>query len=212
MSRHLTSSAYPSAVIIQYKRDRDESNTQKAQQATRPPDPKPTIHRIRKERENRPERAPHQIIPCIHRGDVSGADLGAKSTLLVELRLDVLVVVIEEGDHREERSDENSDESETFRSEREMVNVEERYRKTLEPEVQQAIDQRQIEVDEEADRLGEGERERPDEYHFPNLFARHSLHLELWLALQLRIVRQPPDPNCPSIENVTAARLWQKEE
>ena len=93
-----------------------------------------------------------------------------------------------------------------------MVNVEKHDREALKPEIQQSIDQRQVKVDEETDRFGEREGERADEHHHRNLFSGHSLRLNLWLALQPRIVCQRPDPHCPSVKNVATACLRQTEE
>ena len=111
-------------------------------------------------------------------GDEEGADeggleaeFGAEEPLLVELRFDVFVVVEEEGDHDDEGSDEDAEEGETLGSEREIVYPDEDYREAFEPEVEQSVDERRIEVQEEADGLCESEGEGPDEDHQPNLFS-----------------------------------------
>ena len=52
-----------------------------------------------------------------------------------------------------------------------MIDLDEDYREALEPEVEQSVDQRQIGVQEKADGLREGEGERPDEDHHPNLLS-----------------------------------------
>ena len=99
------------------------------------------------------------------------ADFGAEEPLLVELRFDVFVVVEEEGDHDDEGPDEDAEEGETFGPEREIVYPDEDYREAFEPEVEQSVDERQVEVQKKADGLCESEGEGPDEDHQPNLFS-----------------------------------------
>ncbi len=64
------------------------------------------------------------------------ADFGPQLAPVVELRFDVLAVVVEERDHDDEGSDEDAEEGETFGPEREMVDVDEDDGETLEPEVE----------------------------------------------------------------------------
>ena len=93
-----------------------------------------------------------------------------------------------------------------------MVDADEDDGETFEPEVEQAVDERQVEVEEEADGLGEGERKWSNEDHQPDLFTRHPLGLKLRLALELGIIRQRPDSHRPSIEDITPTCLREEEE
>ena len=98
------------------------------------------------------------------------ADFGPEEPALVELRFHVSVVEEEEGDHDDDGSDEDADEGETLGPEREVVDVDEDDGEALEPEIEQSVDQGEVDVQEEADRLGKGEGEGPHEDHQPNLF------------------------------------------
>ena len=98
------------------------------------------------------------------------ADFGPEEPPVVELRFDVSVVVEEEGDHDDEGADEDAEEGEALGPEREVVDVNEDDGEALEPEIEQSVDQGDVEVQEEADGLGEGEGEGPDENHQCNLF------------------------------------------
>lgn len=140
------------------------------------------------------------------------ADFGAELTALIELRFDVLVIVEKEGDHDDEGTQEDAEEGETFGSGREAVDPNEDYWEALEPEVEQSVDQCDIEIQEKANGLRERQGKRPDENHHCNLFSRHSLGLDLRLALHLRIFRQRPNSHCPPIEDVATACLRKKEE
>ena len=152
-------------------------------------------------------------------GDEEGADegglqaeFGAEEALVVELRFEVAVEVVEEGDDDDEASDGDAEEGEALTLEREAVHVDEYDGEALEPEIEQSVDQGDVDVQQEADRLGEGEGEWPDENHQPNLSSCHALGLNLRLALHPWIVRERPDPPCPPVEDVAAACFRQKEE
>lgn len=140
------------------------------------------------------------------------ANFGAELTAIIELRFDVLVIVDEEGDHDNEGTQEDAEEGETFGSRREAVDPNKDYREALEPKVEQSVDQCDIEIQEKADGLCEREGKRPDENHHCDLFSRHSLGLNLRLALHLWIFRQRPNSHCPPIEDVATACLRKKEE
>ncbi len=222
MSRHLARAPDPLSVKVQHEGNGYKGNTQEPQQATRPIHPQFMIHGIRKERECRPDRTPHQVVARVHRGDVFRvgvaevrehgheeqerahaeegaaddghdpvdrgargpaepeeadgdeeaadeggleADFGAEETLFVELRLNVFVVVEEEGEHDDEGADEDPEEGEAFGAEREVIDFDEDDGEALEPEVEESVDEREVHVQKEADRFREREGERPDEDH-----------------------------------------------
>ena len=140
------------------------------------------------------------------------ADFGPEATVVAELRFDVAVVVVEEGEHDGAGADEDAEEGEAFGAEGEAVGVDEDEGEALEPEVEEAVDEGEVEVEEEADGFGEGKGEGPDEYHHADFFARHPFCFDFRLAFHPRVVRQRSDPDSPSVEDVAAARLRQEEE
>ena len=140
------------------------------------------------------------------------ADLGAEEALLVELWFDVLVVVKEEGDHDDEGAEEDAEEGETLGAEGEAVDVDENDGEGLKPEVEEAVDEGEVGVEEKADGFGEGEGEGADEDHQRYLLPGHAFSFELGLAFDPRVVGQFPDPHRAAIEDIAAAGLGQEEE
>lgn len=69
-----------------------------------------------------------------------------------------------------------------------MIDFEKHNWEAFEPEVEQAIDQRQVEVQKEANRLRERQGKRSNKYYHPDFFPGHSFGLKLRLTLELGIV------------------------
>lgn len=84
---------------------------------------------------------------------------------MVELGLDEFVGVKGEGDQDDESTKEDAEEGEAFETLGEVVDLAEDDWEGLEPEVEEAVDQRDVKVECEADGFFQCEGEGPDEDH-----------------------------------------------
>lgn len=127
--------------------------------------------------------------------------------ILVELRFEVLVEIPEEGRDGNESADQDAQVCEAFLAEAEVVDANEDDDEGLEPDVQEAVDEGDVEVDEKDHGLVEVERERPDEDHHGDRFPGHLLALELRLADELVVAGDLTETRRAADEDVVGARL-----
>lgn len=91
--------------------------------------------------------------------------LGLNVAILVELRLLHVVEIQAIKWDNDESTAENTQEGKPFFSEVEMVDPFEHDGERFEPNVEKAVDQSDVEVEEEEDGLVEVQGQRPDQYH-----------------------------------------------
>lgn len=151
-------------------------------------------------------------------GNGEGADAGGRQAPLgselavgVELGLDDAVEVPGEGWEHEEDADEDAEEGEALEPEAEAVDAAEDDGEGLEPDVQQAVDEGDVEVECEHDGLGEEEREGPHQHHLRHVPARHLLANQLGLADKPVVSRELSQPPRPPVQDVGRRRLGQEE-
>ena len=92
-----------------------------------------------------------------------------------------------------------------------MVDATKDDREGLKPDVQQAVDQGDVEVEQEADRFGEAQAEGPDQGHLDDLVAGHALGFNLGLAFQVTAGKLSVAA-CATVEDVVGAGLGEKED
>ena len=152
-------------------------------------------------------------------GDAEGADdarvealLGLDLALLVELRLEESVQVPEVGRDGDQGADEDSEISETFGAEVEVVDVDEDDHERLEPDVEDAVDERDVQVEEEDHGLGEVEGEGSDEGHHDDGSRCHALGHEFGLADELVVAGDLAQALGAADEDVVGAGFGEEEE
>ena len=144
------------------------------------------------------------------------AELGLELTVGVEAGLEEAVQEVEEGRERDEGAGEDADVREAERAEREVVVADEDDREGLEPQVDEGVEQRDVQVEGEDDGLEEGEREGPHQDHHRDLPPRHALGFELRLGLERRRVGfagpHLAQAHRAAVEDVGGGRLGEQEE
>lgn len=132
--------------------------------------------------------------------------------ILIELRLHVLVDVEEVRWDGDDRTDEDAHVSKTFETEGEAVDVDEDEDEGLEPDVEQAVDEGDVKVEEEDHGLGEVESEWPDQRHQCDILACHVLGHELGFAGDAVIASSLAQALRTAYEDVVRAGLGEEEE
>lgn len=147
-------------------------------------------------------------------GDGEAADkgggealFGAEVAIGVEPGLEIVVHPGVEGGDGEEGADEDADEREALLAEGEAVDVDEDDGKGLEPDVEQAVDEGDVEVEEEDHGLEEVERDGPHHHHHEDVFAGHILAREFGLALELVVAGGFAEALGAPVEDVGRAGL-----
>ena len=115
--------------------------------------------------------------------------LGLEFALVVELRLDVLVHVPEEWRDDDEDADQDAEKGEAFHTQVEAVDVDEDDDEGFEPAVEKAVDEGDVEVEEEEHWFGDGHGEGSDEDHHRDLAAGHLFADQLRLAFEFVVAR-----------------------
>lgn len=137
--------------------------------------------------------------------------LGLDDPILELLLLDEVQVQEVAGDGNE-RADKDTYERETLGAEREAVDADEGDGEGLEPDVQDAVDERDVEVHAQHDGLRDGELERTDKRHEQDVLGRHVLRFNLGFALELVIASELAETATASVKDVGGAGLGQEEE
>ena len=132
--------------------------------------------------------------------------------VLIELRLQEFVQIQEVRRDGDEGADEDAEICKTFGTEVEVVDFDEDDHEGLEPDVQEAIDERDVEVEEEDHGLGEVEGEGPNEGHHDNGSWCHLLGHELWLTNKLVVSSDLAQTLGTADEDVVGTGLGEKEE
>jgi len=101
------------------------------------------------------------------------ASLGLNLAVLIEMRLGVLPIPNDEEREDDEDANEDAQERNALEAETETVDPGEDNRERLEPDVQQTVDQRDVQVQEEHDGLRKEQLERLDEGHLGHVAGRH---------------------------------------
>ena len=83
-------------------------------------------------------------------------NLGSEFAVVVELGLDELVAVVEKGHHEGEGTDEDAEEGEPFEALGEVIDMAKDNGEGLEPEVEETVGERNVEVEDEADGFLQG--------------------------------------------------------
>ena len=133
-------------------------------------------------------------------------------TILVELRFEVFVHVPEVRRDDDQGSDEDAEIGDTFETEREVVDFDKDDDEGLEPDVEDAVDEGNVQVEQEDHWLGEVERERSDEGHHDDVFAGHVLGHEFGLADQLIVAGDLAETLGATDEDVVRAGFGEEEE
>lgn len=126
-------------------------------------------------------------------GDGEGADVGWQSqaelgldlAVLVEFGFDVAHLVPDEGGKDDEDTNKNAEEGDTLKAQGEAVDLGEDDGEGLEPDVQQAVDQGDVHVQTQDDRLGQAQLEGPHERHHSDVLGLHFSAGQFGLAYQL---------------------------
>lgn len=146
--------------------------------------------------------------------DGEGADergreppFGLQLALGVELWLDVPALVVDEGREDDEDADEDADEGRALEAQAEAVDLREDDGEALEPDVQQSVDERDVQVEQEDHGLGEAQGERAHQHHLRHLTARHVLALELRLADQFVVAAELAQAPRAPVQDVGRRRL-----
>ncbi len=100
----------------------------------------------------------------------------------------VAVIIVEERDHGGGGAEQDTDEGETFGAEGEVVGGDENDGEGFEPEVEEAVDECQIEVQQETDGFRKGQGEGTDEDHHSDFLPGHAFGFNLRLAFHARVV------------------------
>ena len=82
----------------------------------------------------------------------------------------------------------------------------------FEPDVEEAVDEGNVEIQEENHGFVEIERDGADETHHDEFVARHAVRHEHRLAGEFLVPSELPQPQGPADEDVVRARLRQEEE
>ena len=106
--------------------------------------------------------------------------------VVVELRLDCLVEVIEERRNDEDGAEEDAHERETFLAQVKLVDADEDDGKGFEPDVQEAVDKGDVQIEEEDHWFCKVEGDGPDESDECDLEAQVS-----FLIIFLYVMREP---------------------
>lgn len=177
-------------------------------------------------------------------GNTKGANKCRRKTFL---RLDLAVLVelflldfpqikVERG-YDENSADEDAEVGKSLLAEGEAMYLNEDNGKGLEPDVEEAVDESDVQVQQEDHGFGEVQGERADEGHESNLcnsvsmhfcgrrwtksgfisestylFASHVFSHKLRLASQFLVSSQLPQSYCPAIQNVGRAGFGKHEE
>lgn len=132
--------------------------------------------------------------------------------ILIELRLQIPMRPPEERRHDDKSPNQDPQERQPLRPQTKPVDPHEHDGKRLEPDVQQAVHERDVHVQEEDDGLAEAEREGPDEHHGHDLAAAHVLRFDFGLALQVGVVGGFAHALRPPVEDVAAAGFGEEED
>ena len=132
--------------------------------------------------------------------------------MLIELRLEISVAVVDERAHDSESADEDAKEGETFGAEREAVDADENEGERLEPEVEKAVGEGDVDVKEEANGFGEGEGEGADEDHEEDFVCGHALGFDFWLAFEVGVAGQFANAACAAVQDVARAGFGEEED
>ena len=118
----------------------------------------------------------------------------------------------EERRHHNKRTDQNPQERQPLSPQTKPVDPHEHDGERFEPDVQQAVHERDVHVQEEDDGLAEAEREGADEHHGDDLAAAHVLRFDFGLALQVGVVGGFAHALRPPVEDVAAAGFGEEED
>lgn len=147
---------------------------------------------------------PEQADGDEERADHGGlqTNLGPEFAVLVELGLDELVAVVEKGNHDDEGTDEDAEEGEPFEALGEVIDLAKDDGEGLEPEVEETVGERDVEVEYEADGFFQGKGEGPDEDHEQDFLRGHALGFEFWLAFDINITGSLANVKSSAVDDV----------
>lgn len=147
---------------------------------------------------------PEQADGNEERADHSGlqTDLGPEFAVLVELGLDEFVGVVIKGHQDDDGTDEDAEEGQTFETLGEVVDLAEDDGEGLEPEVEKAVCEGDVEVECEANGFLQGEGEGPDEDHGNDFLRGHAFGFELWLAFDVAVAGSLADVDGATVDDV----------
>lgn len=102
----------------------------------------------------------------------------------------------------DEGADEEAEEGEAFEARGEVVDGAEDDGEGLEPEVEEAVGEGDVEVEREADGFLDGEGEGPDEDHEQDVLRGHAFGFELGLAFDVGVAGDGADVGSAAVEDV----------
>ena len=111
-----------------------------------------------------------------------------------------------------ECTDEDTEICKAFSTDIEVVDFDEDDHEGLEPDIQDAVDEGDVKVEEKDHGLGEVEGERSDERHHDDGLRSHALGHKLWLADKLVISSNLAEALGAAYKNVVGACFGEEEE
>lgn len=152
-------------------------------------------------------------------GDAEATDHGRDQPLLrgnvalvVETRLQVVLEVGEEWRNHDERANQDTKVCHALEAQTETVNLDEDDDERFEPNVQQAVDECNVQVEQEDHGLSEVEGEGPNERHQGNILRGHFLTHELSSTHELIISSDLAQTACAADQDVVGTGLRHEEE